>query len=122
MVRFVCPDSEVRLAGGREIHLRTLQPLALHVVNSIFLGDYLTSEGQPGSADLAMIADAGFTVEGATPPDPLTPAKTTPADASAPTAASAPAGASDPLAPSTPRPDLVHIRRRGPGTTLPPNT
>ena len=65
MVRFVNPDAEVRLAGGREIHLRTLQPLALHVVNSIFLGDYLTSEGQPGAADLAMIADAGFTVEGA---------------------------------------------------------
>ena len=65
MVRFVNPDAEVRLAGGREIHLRTLQPLALHIVNSIFLGDYLTSEGQPGAADLAMIADAGFTVEGA---------------------------------------------------------
>src|SRR5580704_7841531 len=26
MVRFVCPDAEVRLAGGREIHLRSLQP------------------------------------------------------------------------------------------------
>src|ERR1700751_1927378 len=89
MVRFVCPSSEVRLAGGREIHLRTLQPLALHVVNSIFLGDYLTSEGQPGSADLPMIPDAGFTVEGAPTPDPLTPAKTAPAGASAPTAASA---------------------------------
>jgi biotin synthase len=65
MVRFVCPSSEVRLAGGREIHLRSLQPLALHVVNSIFLGDYLTSEGQTGSKDLEMIADAGFVVEGA---------------------------------------------------------
>ncbi|PWI44406.1 biotin synthase BioB [Streptomyces sp. ICBB 8177] len=64
MVRFVCPDVEVRLAGGREIHLRTLQPLALHLVNSIFLGDYLTSEGQAGKADLDMIADAGFEVEG----------------------------------------------------------
>uniref|UniRef100_UPI004056AF98 biotin synthase BioB n=1 Tax=Streptomyces albidoflavus TaxID=1886 RepID=UPI004056AF98 len=65
MVRFVCPDVEVRLAGGREVHLRTLQPLALHLVNSIFLGDYLTSEGQAGQADLEMIADAGFEVEGA---------------------------------------------------------
>jgi len=92
MVRFVCPDAEVRLAGGREIHLRTLQPLALHIVNSIFLGDYLTSEGQPGSADLAMIADAGFTVEGAG------------------------------LQADAVRPDLVHIRRRGAGTSLPANT
>jgi biotin synthase len=101
MVRFVCPDAEVRLAGGREIHLRTLQPLALHIVNSIFLGDYLTSEGQPGSADLAMIADAGFTVEGATPletPD-----------------------AAPQMSPATPRPDLVHVRRRGAGTPNPAN-
>ncbi|MDI3404632.1 biotin synthase BioB [Streptomyces cavernicola] len=65
MVRFVCPDVEVRLAGGREVHLRSLQPLALHLANSIFLGDYLTSEGQAGKADLDMIADAGFEVEGA---------------------------------------------------------
>jgi biotin synthase len=65
MVRFVCPDVEVRIAGGREVHLRTMQPLALHLANSIFLGDYLTSEGQAGKADLEMIADAGFEVEGA---------------------------------------------------------
>ncbi|GHJ39127.1 biotin synthase BioB [Streptomyces sp. TS71-3] len=64
MVRLVCQDAEVRIAGGREIHLRTLQPLALHLANSIFLGDYLTSEGQAGKADLDMIADAGFEVEG----------------------------------------------------------
>ncbi len=97
MVRFVNPDAEVRLAGGREIHLRTLQPLALHVVNSIFLGDYLTSEGQPGAADLAMIADAGFTVEGAE-------------------------DAPGELAAALARPDLVHVRRRGAGTELPANT
>ena len=92
MVRFACPDAEVRLAGGREIHLRSLQPLALHIVNSIFLGDYLTSEGQAGARDLEMIADAGFTVEGAderTLPDH--------------------------------RRDLVRVRRRGPGTALPAN-
>ncbi|MFE9465840.1 biotin synthase BioB [Streptomyces virginiae] len=65
MARFVCPDVEVRLAGGREVHLRSMQPLALNIVNSIFLGDYLTSEGQAGQADLDMIADAGFEVEGA---------------------------------------------------------
>lgn len=67
VVRFVCPDKEIRMAGGREMHLRSLQPLALHVVNSLFLGDYLTSEGQAAKADLDMIADAGFTVLGAGP-------------------------------------------------------
>jgi biotin synthase len=93
MVRFTCPDAEVRIAGGREIHLRTLQPLALHIANSIFLGDYLTSEGQPGRNDLEMIADAGFTVEG-------TDEGTLPAH----------------------RRDLVRARRRGAGTSLPANT
>jgi biotin synthase len=93
MVRFVCPDAEVRLAGGREIHLRSLQPLALHIVNSMFLGDYLTSEGQAGRQDLEMIADAGFTVEGAAE-------QTLPEH----------------------RRDLVRVRRRGPGTNVPANT
>jgi biotin synthase len=65
MARFVCPDREIRIAGGREMHLRTLQGLALHVANSIFLGDYLTSEGQAAETDLELIRDHGFTVLGA---------------------------------------------------------
>ena len=64
LFRFVFPAAEVRIAGGREMHLRSLQPLGLHIANSIFLGDYLTSEGAPGTADRQMIADAGFVVEG----------------------------------------------------------
>jgi biotin synthase len=62
--RFVCPDREIRLAGGREIHLKSLQPMALHLANSIFLGDYLTAEGQAADDDLAMIKDNGFTIIG----------------------------------------------------------
>ena len=65
MARFVCPDKEIRIAGGREMHLRSLQGLALHVANSIFLGDYLTSEGQAAEADLELIRDNGFVVLGA---------------------------------------------------------
>ncbi|SPF67238.1 biotin synthase [Propionibacterium ruminifibrarum] len=65
MVRLVHPDAEVRSAAGREYHIRTLQPLVLEVANSIFLGDYLTSEGQPGRDDLAMITDSGFHIESA---------------------------------------------------------
>lgn len=64
MVRFVHPDAEVRAAAGREMHIRTMQPLMLEVVNSIFLGDYLTSEGAAGAADLQLLADAGFVPEG----------------------------------------------------------
>ena len=69
MARFVCPDREIRIAGGREMHLRSLQGLALQVANSIFLGDYLTSEGQAAEADLELIRDHGFTVLGAPDPD-----------------------------------------------------
>jgi biotin synthase len=64
MARFVCPDKEIRIAGGREMHLRSLQPLALQVANSIFLGDYLTSEGQDAVSDLEMLRDNGFVILG----------------------------------------------------------
>ncbi|WP_241999303.1 hypothetical protein [Kribbella sp. VKM Ac-2569] len=46
LFRFCFPDVEVRLAGGREIHLHGMQVLA------------------PGGDDLRLIADAGFTIEG----------------------------------------------------------
>lgn len=65
MARFVCPDKEIRIAGGRELHLRSLQALALNVANSIFLGDYLTSEGQDAKADIEMLKDNGFVILGA---------------------------------------------------------
>ena len=64
MARFVCPDKEIRIAGGREMHLRSLQALALQVANSIFLGDYLTSEGQDALTDLEMLRDNGFVILG----------------------------------------------------------
>ncbi|WP_183094726.1 biotin synthase BioB [Nocardioides stalactiti] len=64
MARFVCPDKEIRIAGGREMHLRSMQATALHVANSIFLGDYLTSEGQDALTDLEMLRDNGFVILG----------------------------------------------------------
>ena len=57
----------------------------------MFLGDYLTSQGQPGEADRAMSADAGFVIEGLEEP-------ALPVD----------------------RRDLVIARHRGAGTTTPP--
>ncbi len=62
MMRFVNPASELRIAGGREKHLRSLQPLGLYVANSLFVGDYLTTKGQAPEADYRMIADLGFVV------------------------------------------------------------
>jgi biotin synthase len=94
LARFACPEREIRMAGGREIHLRSLQAQALHLANSLFLGDYLTSEGQAARADLEMIADAGFRVlsDGHAPGEPV----------------------------ATRQPEVA-LRRRGTGTDLAPN-
>jgi biotin synthase len=62
MFRFVNPASEIRIAGGREIHLRSLQALGLYAANSIFVGDYLTTKGQAPEADYRMIEELGFVV------------------------------------------------------------
>ena len=63
LFRFILPSQEIRIAGGREVHLRSLQPLGLYPANSIFIGDYLTTKGQAANADLQMIRDAGFVIE-----------------------------------------------------------
>src|SRR5436309_1266379 len=63
LLRFVCPSKEIRVAGGRELNLGSLQPLALFAANSIFIGDYLTTPGQSAAADYRMIEDLGFEIE-----------------------------------------------------------
>ena len=63
LFRFLLPAQEIRIAGGREVHLRSLQPLGLYAANSIFIGDYLTTPGQAVNQDWEMIQDAGFVLE-----------------------------------------------------------
>lgn len=63
LFRFICPSKEIRVAGGREINLRTLQPLALYAANSIFVGDYLTTKGQDVTTDHHIVEDLGFEIE-----------------------------------------------------------
>lgn len=63
LFRFICPSKEIRVAGGREVNLRSLQPLALFAANSLFVGDYLTTAGQEVSADHQIIEDLGFEIE-----------------------------------------------------------
>lgn len=65
LFRFLLPSQEIRIAGGREVHLRSLQPLGLYPANSIFIGDYLTTAGQAAHMDLEMIRDLGFVLEAA---------------------------------------------------------
>lgn len=63
MMRFVNPTKEIRIAGGREVNLRSLQAMALYAANSIFVGDYLTTTGQKQQWDWQMIEDLGFEIE-----------------------------------------------------------
>lgn len=63
MMRFVNPSKEIRISGGREANLRSLQAMGLYAANSIFVGDYLTTPGQFAEDDWAMIADLGFEIE-----------------------------------------------------------
>ncbi|MBM7646287.1 biotin synthase [Scopulibacillus daqui] len=63
MFRYVNPTKEIRIAGGREYHLRTMQTMGLYIANSIFVGDYLTTGGQAAKQDYQMIKDLGFEVE-----------------------------------------------------------
>ena len=63
MFRFLHPRRELRAAGGREWNLRSLQPLALYVADSLFVDGYLTTPGQPAAEVQKMIEDLGFTVE-----------------------------------------------------------
>ncbi|MBX6332465.1 MAG: biotin synthase BioB [Gemmatimonadaceae bacterium] len=63
LYRFLLPSQEIRIAGGREVHLRSMQVMGLYPANSIFIGDYLTTPGQAAQQDYAMIADAGFVLE-----------------------------------------------------------
>ncbi len=62
MMRLVNPASEIRIAGGGELHLGSLQPLGLYIANSVFVGDYLTTKGQAPEADYKMIEEMGFEV------------------------------------------------------------
>ena len=63
LMRFLNPCTEIRVAGGRELRLRSLQPLLLYPANSVFVSGYLSTDGQGPKEALQMIADMGFMVE-----------------------------------------------------------
>jgi biotin synthase len=71
LFRYINPTKEIRISGGREVNLRSLQPLGLYAANSIFVGDYLTTAGQESTADHKMLEDMGFKIDYA--PAPVTP-------------------------------------------------
>ncbi|HEU4684446.1 MAG TPA: biotin synthase BioB [Nitrospira sp.] len=63
LLRFLHPRTEIRIAGGREHNLRSLQPLALYPADSVFVNGYLTTPGAPAPEVWRMIEDLGFTIE-----------------------------------------------------------
>ncbi|MFG6150549.1 biotin synthase BioB [Halobacillus sp. B23F22_1] len=71
LFRFINPSKEIRISGGREVNLRSLQPLGLYPANSIFVGDYLTTAGQEGTKDHQMLKDLGFEVDYVTSEEPV---------------------------------------------------
>lgn len=68
-IRILCvfrlfnPDAEIRMAAGREGHLRSLEGLGLFVANSLFASGYLNVEGNDIRTTLRLIADAGMEPE-----------------------------------------------------------
>ena len=70
LFRFIHPRRELRAAGGREFNLRSLQPMALYVADSLFVNGYLTTPGQPGHEVERMLEDMGFEVAGKNPAVP----------------------------------------------------
>jgi biotin synthase len=64
LMRLINPRAEIRIAGGREGHLRDLQPLALWPANSLFVEGYLTTRGDGVEPTYRMIREAGFEIDG----------------------------------------------------------
>jgi biotin synthase len=64
LVRLINPRAEIRAAGGREGHLRSLEALALYPANSLFVEGYLTTRGDAVEDTYRMIRDAGFEIDG----------------------------------------------------------
>src|SRR5580698_3126301 len=63
LFRFLNPASEIRVAAGRELHLRSMEVMALYPANSLFLQGYLNAKGTTNARTLRMIKDAGFSIK-----------------------------------------------------------
>jgi biotin synthase len=61
--RYINPDSEIRVAAGREGHLRSLQSLSLYPANSLFASGYLNVKGSDIGQTIQMILDLGMIPE-----------------------------------------------------------
>jgi biotin synthase len=61
LFRFILPDKDIKLCGGKEANLRQLLPLGIVAgANSLMTGDYLTTGGRSTALDIEMIGDLGL--------------------------------------------------------------
>jgi biotin synthase len=61
LFRLILPKGTIKVAGGREVHLRDLQSLALLAgANGLIVGNYLTTPGRQAEDDFRMVKDLGF--------------------------------------------------------------
>lgn len=59
--RFLLPKSIIKIAGGREVHLKEKDKIALKAgANGIITGGYLTTKGNKSKQDLEMIKEIGL--------------------------------------------------------------
>ncbi len=61
LFRYILPEKDIRICGGREKNLRDLQGMAfLAGANGTMLGNYLTTAGRPAEEDLQLLSDLGL--------------------------------------------------------------
>ncbi len=61
LFRFLLPDKDIKLCGGKERNLRQLLPLGIVAgCNALMTGNYLTTTGRNTGLDLEMIRDLGL--------------------------------------------------------------
>ena len=61
LFRYVLPDKEIIICGGREQNLKDLHPMIFYAgASAIMTGNYLTREGRTLEKDLEMISHLGF--------------------------------------------------------------
>lgn len=61
LFRYIMPDKNIKVCGGREDILRDIQSWMFYAgANGAMLGDYLTIKGRKPKADLRMVKDLGL--------------------------------------------------------------
>ncbi|MFQ5862089.1 MAG: biotin synthase BioB [Candidatus Brocadiales bacterium] len=64
LFRFVLPEKEIKVAGGREKNLADLQSWIFYAgANSIIIGGYLSTRGRAPEEDFRMISDLGLKIK-----------------------------------------------------------